>query len=65
MALRLVFAWILGALFMLSGSCLVAAAAAGAWQSTVSYYLSLAGSFILLLLAGLCWIAVAVSAKKR
>ena len=65
MALKLVFAWILGALLILAGSWLVAAAAAGAWQNVVSYYLSLAGSFILFLLAGLCWIAVAVSAKKR
>ncbi len=65
MSVKLVSAWIAGALFMLAGSWITGNLEATVGVSAVSYYMALVAAFVLFLMAGICWIAVAVAAKGQ
>jgi hypothetical protein len=63
MSVKLVSVWVLGALFMLGGSWITGNLEANVGVTPLSYYMALVAAFVLFLMAGICWIAVAVAAK--
>jgi len=64
MELKLVAVWIIGSLLLLAGSWIISNLELTIGVTQVSYYIALLASFVLFLLAGLCWISVAVATRK-
>jgi hypothetical protein len=62
---KLVLVWIVGALLMLGGSWIMGNLEPALGVTAPSYYLAVVAAFVLFLLAGLCWIAVANSTKSH
>ncbi|MCD6496079.1 MAG: hypothetical protein J7K54_02295 [Candidatus Aenigmarchaeota archaeon] len=60
---KLVAVWILGAVFVLSGSLIAGSVDMSLGVSPASYIAAVVLAFVLFLLGGLCWISVA-SANK-
>jgi hypothetical protein len=65
MSLKLVLVWAAGALFMLGGSWITGNLEATVGVTPVSYYMALVAALVMFLMAGICWIAVAVAAKSH
>ncbi len=63
MELKLVIVWLLGGLFMIAGTWVVGNLELTVGVTQISYAVALLASFVLYLLAGLCWISVAVATK--
>ena len=63
MEIKLIIVWILGGLFMMAGSWIVGHLDLTVGVTQISYAFALLGSLVLFLLAGLCWISVAVATK--
>jgi hypothetical protein len=63
MELKLVLVWIIGGLFMVAGTWVMSNLELTIGVTEISYAIALLASLILYLLAGLCWISVAVGAK--
>ncbi len=64
MELKLVAVWIIGSLLLLAGSWIISNLELTIGVTQVSYYIAILASFVLFLLAGLCWISVAVATRK-
>jgi ABC-type antimicrobial peptide transport system permease subunit len=64
MSMKLVGAWVLGALFLLAGSWIIQNLKFEIGVSELSYGLAVAVAFILFLLAGLAWISVGVATRR-
>jgi hypothetical protein len=62
--MKLVGAWVLGALFLLAGSWIVQNLKFEIGVSELSYGLAIVVAFILFLLAGLSWISVGVATRR-
>lgn len=62
---RLVITWIVGSIFLMAAVWITANLEFTTGVTTASYILAALVAFILFLLAGLCWIAVAVATKNR
>ncbi|RLC27109.1 MAG: hypothetical protein DRH37_11205 [Deltaproteobacteria bacterium] len=65
MSVKLVSVWVLGALLLLAGSWVVQNLELTVGVSGQSYILAMLTAFVLFLLAGLCWISVAVATRRR
>jgi len=65
MSAKLVLAWIVGGLFLLGGMWIVSNLELNAGVSEFQYALALIVTLVLFLVAGLCWISVAVSARHE
>ncbi len=65
MSSKLVVVWIVGAVLLLAASWIVQKLELTLGVSPFSYAIALAIAFILILLAGLCWISVAVATRHR
>lgn len=65
MSVKLVSVWILGALFLLGGSWVVQNLELTVGVSGQSYTLAILTAFVLFLVAGLCWISVAVATRRK
>jgi hypothetical protein len=63
MELKLVIVWIIGGLLMLAGSWIMSNLELTVGVTSISYIIALLASVVLFLLAGLCWISVAVATK--
>ena len=64
MGVKLVIVWILGGLLFLAGSWIMNNLELTIGVTQISYYMALLSALVLFLLAGLCWISVAVATKK-
>ena len=64
MELNPILVWIAGALFMLTGSWVMGNLELTVGVTQASYLVAVLASFVLFLLAGLCWIAVAFAVRK-
>lgn len=64
MSMKLVGAWVLGALFLLAGIWIVQNLKFEIGVSELSYGLAIVVAFILFLLAGLAWISVVVATRR-
>jgi hypothetical protein len=62
---KLVIIWIIGGLFLLSGTWVMQNLELTIGVSTFSYTFALLIALLLFLIAGLCWISVAVGTKKK
>lgn len=62
---KLVLAWIAGALLLLAGTWIMGNLEPTVGVTAPSYYLAVSAAFVLFMLAGLCWIAVANSTKSH
>jgi len=62
---RLVVAWLLGAIFLMTASWITAKLDYTTGVTVASYVLAALVAFTLFLLGGLCWIAVAVATRSR
>lgn len=65
MSLKLVSAWIAGGILLLIGVWIIQNLELGVGVSEVSYIFALLIALILFLIAGLCWISVAVATKHE
>lgn len=63
MELKLVLIWILGSMLMVAGAWVAGNLELTVGVSMVSYAIAVLASFVLVMLASLCWIAVAVAAR--
>ncbi len=63
MEVKLVIVWIIGGLLLLAGTWIVSNLELAIGVTQVSYAVALLGSLVLYLLAGLCWISVAVATR--
>jgi hypothetical protein len=63
--MKLVGAWIVGGFFLLAGTWIVNNLRLEPGVSEISYVLALVIALIFFLIAGLCWINVAVAAKHK
>ncbi|MBN2330220.1 MAG: hypothetical protein JXC85_00215 [Candidatus Aenigmarchaeota archaeon] len=63
MELKLVLVWALGSLLLMAGTWIMGNLELTIGVTSVSYAIALLAAFILLMLAGLCWISVAVATK--
>lgn len=63
--LKLVFFWLLGSLFLLSGMWIVCNLELALGVTWGSYILAILISLIFFLLTGLCWISVAVATRAE
>ena len=63
MSAKLVITWIVGGFFLLSGAWIINNLEFNIGVSDFQYYLALVIAFILFLMAGLCWISVAVATR--
>lgn len=63
--MKLVGAWIVGGFFLLAGTWIVNNLRLETGVSEISYVLALVIALIFFLIAGLCWINVAVAAKHK
>lgn len=64
MSAKIVLAWILGGLFILGGTWIVQNLELNVGVTELQYYLALIIAFVLFLMAGLCWISVAVATRQ-
>jgi len=64
MSAKTVAVWILGGIFLLTGVWIIRNLELNIGVSEVSYVITLLISLVLFLLAGLCWISVAVATKR-
>ena len=62
---KIVFAWIIGGMFILGGTWIVQNLQLNVGVTDFQYYLALLIALILFLLAGLCWISVAVATRQN
>lgn len=62
---KMVLFWVLGAVCMMLGSMIAGRLESGIGVTGASYTIALAFSFILFLLGGLLWIAVAIAMKRK
>jgi hypothetical protein len=65
MSAKLVLVWILGGLFILGGVWIVQNLEMNVGVGEFQYGLALVIAFVLVLLAGLCWISVAVATRQE
>ncbi len=65
MSLKLVSAWIVGGILLLLGVWIIQNLKLGIGVSEFSYIFALLIALILFLIAGLCWISVAVATKHE
>ncbi len=65
MSHKLVIVWIVGGILMLGGNWIMGNLESQVGVTASSYYMAIIAALILFLLSGLCWIAVAVSAKGQ
>lgn len=65
MSAKLVLIWILGGLFILGGTWIVQNLELNIGVSEFQYVLALIIAFVLFLIAGLCWISVAVATRQE
>lgn len=65
MSMKLVSFWILGGLFLLGGIWIIDKLELNVGVSDFSYYLALLLALAFILIAGLCWISVAVATRKK
>jgi hypothetical protein len=65
MSSKIVFAWIIGGMFILGGTWIVQNLQLNIGVSDFQYYLALLIALIMFLLAGLCWISVAVATRQN
>ena len=65
MSTKLISVWILGALLMFGGVWIVNNLELTLGVPMTSYVMGMVVSLILILLAGLCWISVAVATRRR
>ncbi|MEM5812196.1 MAG: hypothetical protein QXN71_03245 [Candidatus Aenigmatarchaeota archaeon] len=65
MSAKLVLIWILGGLFILGGTWIVQNLELNIGVSEFQYALALIIAFVLFLIAGLCWISVAVATRQE
>jgi len=63
--MKLVGAWVVGGFFLLAGTWIVNNLRLETGVSEISYVLALVIALIFFLIAGLCWINVAVAAKHK
>ena len=63
MEIRLVLIWALGSLFLIGGSWIMGNLELTIGVTSVSYGIALLAAFVLYMLAGLCWISVAVATR--
>jgi len=63
--MKLVGTWIVGGFFLLAGTWIMNNLRLETGVSDISYALALVIAFIFFLVAGLCWINVAVAAKHK
>ena len=63
MEIKLVIFWILGSLLTLGGAWIIGNLEMTVGVTQVSYAIAVIASMVMFLLAGLCWISVAVAAK--
>ena len=61
----MIMAWILGGLLLLGGTWIVQNLQLNVGVTDFQYYLALLIALILFLLAGLCWISVAVATRQN
>ncbi len=59
------FAWIIGGMFILGGTWIVQNLQLNIGVTDFQYYIALLIALILFLLAGLCWISVAVATRQN
>ncbi len=64
MSMKLVSVWIAGGIFLLLGSWIVQNLRLDVGVSYLSYGFAMAIAFLLFLVAGLCWISVAVATRR-
>lgn len=65
MSTKLVFTWIVGGFFLLAGMWIIRNLEMNIGVGEVQYAFALIVAFILILLAGLCWISVAVATRHE
>ncbi len=65
MSAKLVLAWIVGGLFLLGGVWITQNLELNVGVTEFQYALALVIAFILMLIAGLCWISVAVATRHE
>lgn len=65
MSIKLVSAWIMGGILLLLGVWIIQNLKLGIGVSEFSYIFALLIALILFLIAGLCWISVAVATKHE
>ena len=65
MEAKLVLVWVIGSIFMLAGTWIVSNLELTTGVTTISYFIALLASLVLYLLAGICWISVAVATKSH
>jgi hypothetical protein len=65
MSARLVLVWILGGLFILGGIWILQNLEMNLGVGEFQYALAMIIAFVLVLLAGLCWISVAVATRQE
>ena len=63
MEIRLVLVWALGSLLLMGGSWIMSNLELTIGVTGISYGIALLAAFALFMLAGLCWISVAVATK--
>ncbi len=63
MEVKLVLVWIIGGLLLLAGTWITSNLELTIGVTDISYSIALLASLVLFLLAGLCWISVAVATK--
>ena len=62
---RLVLTWILGSIFLMAAVWITSSLEYTTGVTIASYILAALVAFVLFLLAGLCWIAVAVATRSK
>jgi hypothetical protein len=65
MSVKLITFWVLGAAFLFGGVWIVQNLELTLGVPVYSYFLAMLAAFVLFLLAGLCWISVAVATRRK
>lgn len=63
MEVKMVLVWALGSLMLLAGTWIMSNLELTIGVTSISYVIALLAAFVLYLLAGMCWISVAVATK--
>ena len=63
MEVKMVLVWALGSLLLLAGTWIMSNLEFTIGVTSISYVIALLAAFVLYLLAGMCWISVAVATK--
>ncbi len=63
MEVKMVLVWALGSLLLLAGTWIMSNLELTIGVTSISYVIALLAAFVLYLLAGMCWISVAVATK--